>query len=82
MFFFFDDFQYWINIIVNPIGRWWKVIKHSVAWRLLEVAKTGDYIDRLKAVRQLATIRHLKGNAKPTIMMSTVTNQCQFHCNP
>lgn len=36
-------------------------MKHSVAWRLLEVAKHGDYHDRIKAVRQLARIDHLKG---------------------
>lgn len=36
-------------------------MKHSIAWRLLEVAKNGDYHDRLKAVRQLARIDHLKG---------------------
>lgn len=48
-------------MIVHPIGNWWKTIKHSIAWRLLEVAKNGDYHDRLKAVRQLARIDHLKG---------------------
>lgn len=36
-------------------------MKHSIAGRLLEVAKNGDYSDRLKAVRQLARIDHLKG---------------------
>lgn len=49
------------NVIVHPIGDWWKSIKHSIAGRLLEVAKYGDYHDRLKAVRQLARIDHLKG---------------------
>ncbi|CAD7080998.1 unnamed protein product [Hermetia illucens] len=51
---------YWINIIIHPIGKWWKTFKHSVAWRLLNIAQTGDKHDRLKAVRQLAQIRHLK----------------------
>lgn len=50
-----------MNVIVHPVGQWWKAIKHSVAWRLLEVAKNGTYHDRLKAVRQLASIDHLKG---------------------
>lgn len=50
----------WINVIVNPFGKWWKSIKHSIAWRLLEVAKTGDLHDRLKAVYQLARIDKLK----------------------
>lgn len=45
----------------NPIGNWWKAIKHTIAWRLLEVAKNGDLHDRMKAVRQLARIDHLKG---------------------
>lgn len=50
----------WVNVLVQPMGKWWKSIKHSVAWRLLEVAKTGDRHDRLKAVHQLARIDHLK----------------------
>lgn len=37
-------------------------MKHSIAWRLLEVAKNGDYHDRVKAVGQLARIDHLKGS--------------------
>lgn len=57
----YHEFQKWINVIVHPIGNWWKSVKHSIAWRLLEVAKNGDYHDRLKAVRQLARIDHLKG---------------------
>lgn len=58
---FSGDEQKWVNVIVHPVGQWWKAIKHSVAWRLLEVAKNGNYHDRLKAVRQLASIDHLKG---------------------
>lgn len=50
----------WINIIINPFGKWWKSIKHSIAWRLLEVAKTGNLHDRLKAIRQLSRIDNLK----------------------
>lgn len=46
---------------MHPIGNWWKSVKHSIAWRLLEVAKNGDNHDRMKAVRQLARIDHLKG---------------------
>lgn len=42
------------------MGKWWKSIKHSVAWRLLEIAKTGDHHERLKAVHQLSKIDHLK----------------------
>lgn len=49
---------------MHPLGNWWKSVKHSVAWRLLEVAKSGDYHDRVKAVHQLARIDHLKGNFK------------------
>lgn len=51
-------FQHWM---IQPIGKWWKSIKHSIAWRLLEVAKSDNHSDRLKAVRQLAQIDHLKG---------------------
>lgn len=47
--------------MIHPIGQWWKTIKHSVAWRLLEVAKHGDCHERVKAVRQLSLINHLKG---------------------
>lgn len=50
-----------VNVIIHPIGRWWKAIQHSIAWRLLEVAKKGNHHDRLKAVQQLASIDHLKG---------------------
>lgn len=50
----------WVNVFVQPLGKWWKTFKHSVAWRLLEVAKTGDHYDRLKAVHQLSRIAHLK----------------------
>lgn len=48
-------------MVVHPIGNWWKSVKHSVAWRLLEVAKHGNYRERIKAVHQLARIDHLKG---------------------
>ncbi|XP_058832131.1 protein SERAC1 isoform X2 [Topomyia yanbarensis] len=49
-----------VNIVVQPFGKWWKVLKHSVAWRLLRIAQEGDQNDRLKAVKQLALIDHLK----------------------
>lgn len=51
----------WINVVVHPIGNWWKSVKHSIAWRLLEVSKHGNYRERIKAVHQLARISHLKG---------------------
>lgn len=60
---------------MHPVGQWWKTIKHSVAWRLLEVAKNGDYHDRLKAVRQLANIDHLKGTWKYKIYSSFSTKK-------
>lgn len=47
-------------MFIQPVGKWWKAAKHSIAWRLLTVAKTGDRHDRLKAVQQLACIDHLK----------------------
>lgn len=50
----------WINVIIHPFGKWWKSIKHSIAWRLLEISRSGDHHDRLKAVRQLSRIDHLK----------------------
>lgn len=59
--------QKWKNVMVNPIGNWWESLKHSIAWRLLEVAKNGDYHERVKAVRQLSRIDHLKGNKHMTI---------------
>ncbi|XP_058466764.1 protein SERAC1 isoform X4 [Malaya genurostris] len=49
-----------VNVVVQPFGKWWKVFKHSVAWRLLRIAQEGDQNDRLKAVKQLALIDHLK----------------------
>lgn len=49
-----------LNIIVQPFEKWWKALKHSVAWRLLRIAQQGDQADRLKAIRQLAQIDHLK----------------------
>ncbi|XP_058466762.1 protein SERAC1 isoform X2 [Malaya genurostris] len=52
-----------VNVVVQPFGKWWKVFKHSVAWRLLRIAQEGDQNDRLKAVKQLALIDHLKGNS-------------------
>ncbi|XP_075153853.1 protein SERAC1 [Haematobia irritans] len=55
-----EDNKKWISVIVNPVGRWWKALKHSVAWRLLDIAQNGSHHDRLKAVRQLARIDHLK----------------------
>lgn len=53
-------FQNWINIFTNPIGKWYKSLKHSIAWRLLEVAKSDDRHQRIKAIHQLAQIDHLK----------------------
>ncbi|XP_021711030.1 protein SERAC1 isoform X3 [Aedes aegypti] len=49
-----------VNVVVQPFGKWWKALKHSVAWRLLKIAQEGDQIDRLKAIKQLALIDHLK----------------------
>lgn len=70
-------------MIIHPVGKWWKTIKHSIAWRLLEVAKTGDHSDRLKAVWQLARIDHLKGKLKHKIKRrvfvyeSNITNRIE-----
>lgn len=52
--------QWGINVLIQPLGKWWKTFKHSVAWRLLTIAKTGDSHERWKAVQQLARISHLK----------------------
>ncbi|XP_055694540.1 protein SERAC1 [Lutzomyia longipalpis] len=49
-----------VNIISHPIEKWWKAMKHSVAWRLLNMAQTSDRHDRVKAVRQLVLVDHLK----------------------
>ncbi|XP_062564751.1 protein SERAC1 isoform X2 [Armigeres subalbatus] len=49
-----------VNVVVQPFGKWWKALKHSVAWRLLKIAQEGDQSDRLKAIKQLALIDHLK----------------------
>uniref|UniRef100_A0A182SUY3 Uncharacterized protein n=1 Tax=Anopheles maculatus TaxID=74869 RepID=A0A182SUY3_9DIPT len=50
-----------LNIVVQPFEKWWKALKHSVAWRLLRIAQQGDQAERLKAIHQLAQIDHLKG---------------------
>lgn len=50
----------WINVIINPVGKWWKSFKHSVAWRLLNIAQNGNQHERLKAIQQLSMIDHLK----------------------
>ncbi len=50
-----------VNVILNPLGKWWKAMEHSIAWRLLGRAQKGDRYDRLKAIHQLALIDHLKG---------------------
>lgn len=55
-----EDERKWINVIINPIGKWWKTAKHSIAWRLLNIAQHGSHHERLKAIRQLARIDHLK----------------------
>ncbi|XP_062712602.1 protein SERAC1-like [Aedes albopictus] len=49
-----------VNVVVQPFGKWWKALKHSVAWRLLKIAQEGEQSDRLKAIKQLALIDHLK----------------------
>nr|XP_019536327.2 protein SERAC1-like isoform X3 [Aedes albopictus] len=51
-----------VNVVVQPFGKWWKALKHSVAWRLLKIAQEGEQSDRLKAIKQLALIDHLKGD--------------------
>lgn len=61
-----------VNVLLHPVGKWWKTIKHSIAWRLLEVAKAGNHSERLKAVRQLAQIDHLKGNRAFTISTTSI----------
>ncbi|KAH8246530.1 hypothetical protein KR038_011309 [Drosophila bunnanda] len=55
-----EDEKKWINVIINPIGKWWKAAKHSVAWRLLNIAQNGTQPERLKAVQQLVCMDHLK----------------------
>lgn len=55
-----EDEKKWISVIINPIGKWWKSAKHSVAWRLLNIAQTGSQTERLKAVQQLVCMDHLK----------------------
>ncbi|XP_052852252.1 protein SERAC1 [Drosophila gunungcola] len=55
-----EDEKKWISVIINPIGKWWKAAKHSVAWRLLNIAQTGSQPERLKAVQQLICMDHLK----------------------
>ncbi|KAH8289256.1 hypothetical protein KR054_002402, partial [Drosophila jambulina] len=55
-----EDDKKWISVIVNPIGKWWKAAKHSVAWRLLNIAQMGSQSERLKAVQQLICMDHLK----------------------
>lgn len=55
-----EFFQNWINIFINPFGKWWKSLKHSIAWRLLEVARSDDRHQHMKAIHQLARIDHLK----------------------
>ncbi|XP_065086920.1 protein SERAC1 isoform X2 [Ochlerotatus camptorhynchus] len=49
-----------VNVVIQPFGKWWKVLKHSVAWTLLKIAQEGDQSHRLKAIKQLALIDHLK----------------------
>lgn len=49
-----------VNVVIQPFGKWWKALKHSVAWTLLKIAQEGDQSHRLKAIRQLALIDHLK----------------------
>ncbi|XP_058056623.1 protein SERAC1 isoform X2 [Anopheles bellator] len=49
-----------MSAIVQPFEKWWKALKHSVAWRLLRIAQQGNQTERLKAVQQLAQIDHLK----------------------
>lgn len=68
------QFQKWINVIVHPIGNWWKTVKHSIAWRLLEVAKNGDYHERLKAVRQLSRIDHFKGKIGAVVALQKLNS--------
>lgn len=53
-----------VNVVVQPFGKWWKALKHSVAWRLLKIAQEGEQSDRLKAIKQLALIDHLKGECR------------------
>ncbi|EDW11501.1 protein SERAC1 [Drosophila mojavensis] len=55
-----EDEKKWISVIINPIGKWWKAAKHSVAWRLLNIAQNGSQAERLKAVQQLICMDHLK----------------------
>ncbi|XP_026844146.1 protein SERAC1 [Drosophila persimilis] len=55
-----EDEKKWISVIINPLGKWWKTAKHSVAWRLLNIAQTGSQPERLKAVQQLVCMDHLK----------------------
>ncbi|KAH8273554.1 hypothetical protein KR018_000728 [Drosophila ironensis] len=55
-----EDDKKWISVIINPIGKWWKAAKHSVAWRLLNIAQNGSQPERLKAVQQLICMDHLK----------------------
>lgn len=49
-----------VNIISNPAIKWWKGVKHTLAWRLLKMAQNGNKEDRIKAIHQLTRLKHLK----------------------
>lgn len=63
-----------VNVVIQPFGKWWKVLKHSVAWTLLKIAQEGDQSHRLKAIKQLALIDHLKGEFDERLVHSSVRN--------
>lgn len=49
-----------VHIFSNPANKWWKTLKHTLAWRLLKMAQTGPKEDRIKAIHQLTLLKHLK----------------------
>lgn len=49
-----------VDILSNPAIKWWKGVKHTLAWRLLKMAQTGNKEDRMKAIHQLTLMKHLK----------------------
>ncbi|XP_043278487.1 protein SERAC1 isoform X2 [Venturia canescens] len=42
------------------ITKWWKSLNRNIAYKLLSMAKNGDWDTRTKAVRTLCSMKHLK----------------------
>lgn len=57
--------------ISYTVTKWWKSLNRNIALKLINLARSGDRMERMKAVYYLSNFKYLKGNYKLKFLMYT-----------